>query len=120
VSISQYIVPYLTILIDECSYSMMLADTVIVTDGETERPTKTCPSKWTDVAYFLEDDEEEEEEKPTKKRSKGSRNDDADFGRRTTRSREQDKSKEAAVAEAKRRKHQMELERKKREEVSLV
>jgi len=100
-------------------YSMMLADTVIVTDGEAERPTKACPSKWTDVAYFLEDDEEEEEErKPTKRSSKGSRNDDADFGRRTTRSREQDKSKETAVAEEKRRKHQMELERKKREEAA--
>jgi len=73
-----------------CRYSMMLADTVIVTDGEAERPTKGCPSKWSDVAYFLDEEEGGDEPAAAKKSSKGSRNDDAEFGRRTTRSREQE------------------------------
>ena len=103
------------------SYSMMLTDTVIVLEGGSEKVTKACTSAWADVSYYLDDDEKEEPERaePQKERSKKAGFDANEFGRRTTRSREQDKSKDFA-AEEKRRKHQMELERQKREEVSCT
>lgn len=51
-------------------YSMLIADTVLVTDKETEVLTEKCPKKYSDISYNLENEPDtKEEKKKTPKKS---------------------------------------------------
>lgn len=95
------------------NFSLLLADTVVVTDEKTEVVTLASSKAVKDVAYSF-NEEEEEEEKPKAKKAKIETNGtDALLSKTTLRSDVNEISKEEL-----RRQHQAELARQKNEETA--
>lgn len=101
-------------------YSMMIADTVVVSKAGTDPKvlTTSAPSSWDEISYSTDQEDEEEEKPKSKSKPKGKERSDYDFGPRTTRARDAGKEKKDTAAEERRKKHQEELERKKQEEAA--
>ncbi|XP_059648380.1 FACT complex subunit SPT16-like [Cornus florida] len=93
------------------NFSLLLADTVIVTDKGHDVVTSVSSKAVKDVAYSFNDDEEEEEEQPkVKAEANGA---ESLYSKATLRSDNQEMSKEEL-----RRQHQAELARQKNEETA--
>ncbi|KAK2982171.1 hypothetical protein RJ640_008809 [Escallonia rubra] len=90
-------------------FSLLLADTVIITDGGNEVATALSSKAVKDVAYSFNDDEEEEEQPKVKAESNEP---DSIYSKATLRSDNHEMSKEEL-----RRQHQAELARQKNEEI---
>ncbi|XP_059648386.1 FACT complex subunit SPT16-like [Cornus florida] len=95
------------------NFSLLLADTVIVTDKGHDVVTSVSSKAVKDVAYSFNDDEEEEEEEEKPKVKAESNGTEALFSKATLRSDNQEMSKEEL-----RRQHQAELARQKNEETA--
>ncbi|KAB1202091.1 FACT complex subunit SPT16 [Morella rubra] len=93
------------------NFSLLLADTVVVSDEKTEVVTLASSKAVKDVAYSFNEDEEEEEEKPKAKAE--ANGNDAFLSKTTLRSDNHEISKEEL-----RRQHQAELARQKNEETA--
>ncbi|KAG8366301.1 hypothetical protein BUALT_Bualt17G0062100 [Buddleja alternifolia] len=92
------------------TFSLLLADTVIVTDDGRDVTTSTSSKSVKDVAYSFNEDDEEEEQQKVKSESTVQ---DSDFSKATLRSDNGEISKEEL-----RRQHQAELARQKNEETA--
>jgi nucleosome binding factor SPN SPT16 subunit len=92
------------------NFSLLLADTVVVTDEKTEVATLASSKAVKDVAYSFNEDEEEEEKPKGKAEANGT---DAFMSKTTLRSDNHEISKEEL-----RRQHQAELARQKNEETA--
>ncbi|KAA8536705.1 hypothetical protein F0562_029183 [Nyssa sinensis] len=92
------------------NFSVLIADTVVVTDSGRDVVTSLSSKAVKDVAYSFNDDEEEEEQPRVKAESNGT---EALYSKATLRSDNQEISKEEL-----RRQHQAELARQKNEETA--
>jgi nucleosome binding factor SPN SPT16 subunit len=98
------------------NFSLLLADTVIVTEkGSPEVPTSRCSKAFTDIAYSFEEEKEEEPQEERKPKPKLESNGSSELAGRmaTLRSDNQEMTKEEV-----RRQHQAELARQKNEETA--
>ncbi|MCO5601625.1 hypothetical protein L7F22_055748 [Adiantum nelumboides] len=94
------------------SFSLLVADTVVIREKGSESATSSCSKAFADIAYSFKDEEEEEQEKP-KPKAPSSNGADAQYLKATLRSDNQEMTKEEL-----RRQHQAELARQKNEETA--